>query len=157
MPLDTKRKASTHRARTESYAHTISGLLSKREEMLEELAVMREREGVLANDLDALDRVLERLGYDGPVKLTPRVPRVVLFYRGEMRAFLLASLREHGPSTTRQMAERLVQLDGKDKRDRRMMADIVTRMSKALRQMKDAGLVTRERTRSMGEYLWRAA
>jgi hypothetical protein len=145
------------RARTDTFKHTITGLIAKREEMLEELAVLREREGVLANDLEALDRVLERLGYDGPVKLTPRVPRVVLFYRGELRQFLLGSLKEHGPSTSRQLAERLVALDKKDSRDRRMIGDIVRRIGKALRQMQDAGLVKGTKSRSMGEYSWRLA
>jgi hypothetical protein len=103
--------------------------------MLEELAVIREREGVLANDIEALDRVLERLGYGGPVKLTPRVPPVVLFYRGELRQFLLGSLRDHGPSTSRQMAERLVQLEQKDARDRALNGGRGRRIGKSLRQM----------------------
>ena len=145
------------KARTETYAHTIAGLIGRREELLEELGQLREREGVLANDLDALDRVLESLGYDGPVKLTPRTPRVVLFYRGELRQYLLGSLREHGPSTSRQLAERLIQVEGKDARDRRMMADVVRRIGKALRQMQSAKLVTRERSKSIGEYFWRVA
>lgn len=145
------------KARTETYQVTISGLIGRREELLEELAQLREREGVLANDLDALDRVLESLGYDGPVKLTPRVPRVVLFYRGELRQFLKASLQEHGPSTSRQLAERLVSIEGKDARDRRMMNDVVRRIGKAMRQMQDAGLVKGAKTKSMGEYLWRLA
>ncbi len=147
----------SRKARTETYQHTIAGLISKRAEMLEELAVIREREGVLANDIEALDRVLERLGYDGPVKLTPRVPRVVLFYRGELRQFLLGSLKEHGPSTSRQLAERLVSLENKDARDRRMLADVVRRIGKALRQMQSAKLVTGRKARSMGEYLWALA
>ncbi|PZO54512.1 MAG: hypothetical protein DCF16_04850 [Alphaproteobacteria bacterium] len=145
------------KARTETYAHTIAGLIGRREELLEELAQLREREGVLANDLDALDRVLESLGYDGPVKLTPRVPRVVLFYRGELRQFLKASLQEHGPSTSRQLAERLVSIEGKDGRDRRMMNDVVRRIGKAMRQMENSKLVSGTRTKSMGEYLWRIA
>jgi hypothetical protein len=143
------------KARTETFSHTISGLISKREEMLEEIASTRERQAILTNDLEALDRVLETLGYDGPVKLTPRVPRIVLFYRGELRQFLLASMREHGPSTSRQMAERMIVVEGKDPRDRRMLGDVVKRMGKALRQMMDAGLVARERGKSMGEYVWR--
>lgn len=143
------------KARTETYSHAISALISKREEMLEELAVMREREGALANDLDALDRTLERLGYDGPVKLTPRVPRVVLFYRGELRQFLLGSLREHGPSTSRQLAERLISVEGKDARDRRMMCDVVRRIGKALRQMQDAKMVSRTAAKVRGEFVWR--
>jgi len=144
------------RRTTETYQHTINGLLQKRSEMMEELAVIRERMAVLSNDVEALDRVLERLGYDGDIKLTPRVPRVVLFYRGELRQFLLKQLRERGPMTSRQLAESLIQIEGKDARDRRMIADVVRRMSKALRQMQDVGLVKGTKTKSMGEYSWRA-
>jgi hypothetical protein len=141
-------------ARTETYSHTISGLIAKREEMMEETALTRERLAVLSNDVEALDRVLERLGYDGPVKLTARVPRVVLFYRGELRQFLLGQLREKGPLTSRQMAEALIQTEGKDARDRRMMADVTRRIGKALRQMEGAEMVAREKRRD-GQF-WRA-
>lgn len=139
---------------TDTYANAISGLLRKREEMMEEIAGTRERLAVLSNDVEALDRVLERLGYDGDVKLTPRVPRVVLFYRGELRQFLAGQLRE-GPRTSRQMAEALVQMEGKDARDRRMMNDVVRRIGKALRQMQDAGMVARTAEKVRGEYVWR--
>lgn len=143
------------RSRTETYEHTINGLLQKRAEMMEEIATTRERLAVLSNDVEALDRVLERLGYDGDIKLTPRVPRVVLFYRGELRQFLIGLLRKDGPLTTRAMAERLIQAEGKDARDRRMMADVVRRMGKALRQMRDAKLVARTPHKIKGEYIWR--
>jgi hypothetical protein len=76
---------------TETYQHAIGGLLQKRGEMTEEIAVTRERLAILSNDIEAIDRVLERLGYDGDVKLTPRVPRIVLFYPGELRQFCLVS------------------------------------------------------------------
>lgn len=141
-------------ARTETYAHTISGLLSKRAEMMEEIALTRERLAVLSNDLESLDRVLETLGYDGDVKLTPRVPRVVLFYRGELRQFLLGYLEKHGPSTSRQMAQALIQMEGKDARDRRMMADVVRRIGKALRQAAEVGLVARPAEKVKGEFTW---
>jgi chemotaxis protein histidine kinase CheA len=143
------------RQRTETYEHAIGGLLQKRTEMMEEMAITRERLAVLSNDIEALDRVLERLGYDGDIKLTPRVPRIVLFYRGELRQFLLNQLRESGPATSRVLAERLVQIEGKDARDRRMMADVVRRIGKALRLMQDSGLVKGTKTKSMGEYQWR--
>jgi hypothetical protein len=145
------------RRTTETYQHTINGLLQKRSEMMEELAVIRERMAVLSNDVEALDRVLERLGYVGDIKLTPRVPRVVLFYRGELRQFLLKKLRESGQMTSRQLAEHLIQIEGKDTRDRRMMADVVRRIGRALRQMQDAKLVIGTKTKSMGEYSWRLA
>ena len=143
------------RKSTETFEHTINGLLQKREEMMEEIATTRERLAVLSNDIEAIDRVLERLGYDGDVKLTPRVPRVVLFYRGELRQFLIGQLREHGPMTSRQLAENLVRLENKNVHDRRMMADVVRRLGKALRQMQSAKMVTGTRGKSMGEYVWR--
>ena len=55
------------------------------------------------------------------------------------------------------MAENLIKIEGKDARDRRMMADVVRRIGKALRQMQSAGVVHGTRTKSMGEYLWRLA
>ena len=139
---------------TETYQHAIGGLLQKRSEMMEEIAVTRERLAILSNDIEAIDRVLERLGYDGDIKLTPRVPRIVLFYRGELRQFLLGQLREHGQLTSRVMAETLVRIEGKNGADRRMMADVVRRIGKSLRQMEGSGLVIGTRSKSMGEYKW---
>jgi hypothetical protein len=72
-----------------------------------------------------------------------------------MRQFLIGQLREHGPQTSRAIAERLVKAEGKDARDRRMMNDIVRRMGKALRQMQDAKIVTRTPQKVRGEYVSR--
>lgn len=55
------------------------------------------------------------------------------------------------------MAERLVKLEGKDGRDRRMMNDIVKRMGKALRQMQGAKIVARSPQKLKGEFVWRLA
>lgn len=122
--------------------------------MMEEMAQVRERLAVLSNDIEAMDRTLESLGYQGDIKLTPRVPRIVLFYRGELRQFLAGQMRYNGPMTSCQMAEALALGEGKDARDRRMMNDIVWRMGKALRQMVDAGIVLRASEKVRGEYLW---
>jgi hypothetical protein len=145
----------TKQLRTDTFAHAISGVLARRAEMMDEVAQVRERLAVLSNDIEAMDRVLETLGYQGEIKLTPRVPRIVLFYRGELRQFLAGQMRENGPMTSRQMAEALALGEGKDARDRRMMNDIVRRMGKALRQMVDAGIVTRTPEKVRGEYWWR--
>jgi hypothetical protein len=145
------------RKTTTTYQHAISGLLQRRAEMMEESVILRERIAVLSNDIESLDRTLEGLGYAGEVKLTPRVPRIVLFYRGELRQFLRNYLEKHGPSTTRKMAESLIQIEGKDGRDRRLIGDVIKRMGKALRQMQDAKIVTRAPHRTKGEFVWRLA
>ena len=49
------------RTSTESYEHTINGLLQKRAELMEEMAQVHERLGTLTNDIEAIDHVLTRL------------------------------------------------------------------------------------------------
>lgn len=122
---------------------------------MEEMAITRERMAILSNDIEALDRVLERLGYDGDMKLTPRIPRITLFYRGELRQFLIGELRERGAMTSRNLAESLIRIEQKDTRDRRMMADVVRRIGKALRHMQDAGIVSRSSEKIKGEFIWK--
>lgn len=108
-----------------------------------ETADLRERMASVSHDVEAIDRVLERLGYSGDIQLTPRAARVVLFYRGELRAFLVSELRKAGgPLTSRELAERIAGQEGKSIADRRMMVDITRRVSKGLRQLRDAGQVT---------------
>jgi hypothetical protein len=53
------------------------------------------------------------------------------------------------------MAEALIQADGKDARDRRMMSDVVRRIGKALRQCQDLQLIARTPAKVRGEYIWR--
>jgi hypothetical protein len=142
---------------TETYEHTINGLLQKRMELMQELAAANERLGVLTNDIEAIDHVLVRLGHTEKLNVTRKVPRIVLFYRGQLQQFLLTQLRENGPATTRELCERLVQLENKDKRDQRMMADIVSRVGKALRRMHQSGFIIGTKTKRMGEYLWKIA
>lgn len=144
-------------ARTETYDHAISALLSRRGEMLEEMASLRDQKARVANGLDALDRTLELLGYAGEVQLTASAPRTVLFYRGELRQYLLTQLREHGTRTAREMAQSLARQEGKQVADRRMLIDMVKRISKAMRQMADAGMVARTPDRISGAYVWRLA
>lgn len=143
--------------KTETYQHTIGGLLQKREEMTQELATIRERLAIISNDIQSLDRVLETLGYQGEIKLTPRTPRIVLFYKNELRQYLAGQLREHGPMTTRQMAENLIKVEGKDVRDRRMTVDVVRRMGRCLRNMQQIKMATRSPQKIKGEYVWRLA
>ena len=49
---------------------------------------------IIANDIEAVERVLESLGYQGEAVTTPRAARIVLFYRNELRDYLLAELAQ---------------------------------------------------------------
>ena len=130
----------------DGYTNTVSGLLRKRAEKLDEAADLRGRMAVVQNDVEAIERILETLGYNGELPTThTRQARVVLFYRNELRQWLKAELRERGPATTRDLAERMVSGEGKNPRDARLVHDLVKRMGKALRAMRDAGIVTGER------------
>jgi len=143
------------RTSTETYEHAINGLLQKRREIMGEMAVIRERLGVLANDVEAIDRVLERLGHTGMLDAAPQLPRHVIFYRGQLRQWLLTELRECGPATSRVLAERLAQVQRKDSRDKRMMDDLVNRVGRALNHMQAGRLITGTQNSSRGENLWR--
>ena len=60
----------------------INGLLAKRQELSNLNAELRERMAIVANDIEAVERVLDSLGYQGQlVGNTPRAARMVLFYR----------------------------------------------------------------------------
>jgi hypothetical protein len=133
----------------------INGLLAKREELQRENAELRERMAILANDIDALDRVLVACGYQGElVGSTPRQARIVLFYRNELREYLLAELRKGGrPLSSRELACRVCQCEGKDPADRRLLADVTRRVGCALRKMRAQGTVTGSRDKT-GSAIW---
>lgn len=141
------------RARTATYEHTISGLLDKRSDILEEAALLREKQAVLANDLDALERTLRMMGYEGQLEYEERAPRVTLFYRGELREFIMRHLKD-GPQTTRQITEALLQNEGKNAGDRRMLADVTRRIGKSLRLMATSGFVQRRRIDGAKHFVW---
>ncbi|SFK39383.1 hypothetical protein [Methylocapsa palsarum] len=133
----------------------INGLLAKREELMRENAELRERMAVLANDIEAIDRVLDTCGFKGELDgKTPRQARIVLFYRNELRQYLLAELRKAGrPLTSRELACLVCQCEGKDAKDRRLLSDVTRRVGCALRKMRAGRVVEGERT-SAGQ-VWR--
>jgi hypothetical protein len=110
---------------------------------------------VIANDIEAIDRVLDAFGYTGPLEgRTPRAARIVLFYRNELRQFLQAELAKAGrPLSTRDLAQIICQSEGKDGQDRRLLADVTRRASKALRQMRRQGIVASQMDRH-GTFVW---
>lgn len=94
------------RSRTETFQHTVSGLLTKRADLFNEAERIRDRLAEIKNDVSAIDRVLGTLGYTGNLDAEmPRQKREVLFGRGELTRGCLEALRDaDGPLTSRQVA-----------------------------------------------------
>ena len=126
------------------YAHTISGLLKKRREMMAEMQSLRERQAELGNDVEALDRVLGALGHKPELEpAKPRSSRTMLFHRNELKRFLLDQMRqETAPISSRVLAERIATAEGKDSRDRKLVNDLVKRVGKSLKLLRQQGLTT---------------
>jgi hypothetical protein len=142
-------------ARTETYEHTISGLLAKRSDLFNEAMRLRDRTAEIKNDVDAIDRVLGTLGYTGDLdKEMPRQKHNVIFGKGELTRSILDELRgATGPMGSREIAQAIVALDGKDARDRKLITDVTRRASKALRILKLAGDV-RSSVDTKGNLMW---
>lgn len=130
-------------ARTETFEHTISGLLKKRADLFNEAIRLRDRLAEIRNDIGAIDRVLGTLGYTGDLDAAmPRQKREVIFGRGELSRAVLNELRERGePLTSRQIAQAIISLRGDDARDRNYISGLTKRVSKALRAIRASGLV----------------
>ena len=94
---------------------------------------------MVANDIDAVERVLESLGYQGEGRRNaPLAARIVLFYRNELREYLLAEMRKAPhPLTARELAVKLCEVEGKDWQDRRLITDVVRRVG--MHAAEDAG------------------
>ncbi len=87
-------------ARTDTFEHTISGLLTKRADLFREAERIRDRLAEIKNDVAAMDRVLGTLGYKGDLDAAmPRQKREVIFGRGELTRACVDELREaEGPA-----------------------------------------------------------
>jgi hypothetical protein len=143
-------------ARTETFEHTMSGLLTKRADLLGEAVTLRDRIAEIRNDVAAIDRVLGTLGYKGDLDAAmPRQKREVIFGKGELTRAVLNELRETGEAmTSRQIAQAIVSLRGDDARDRKYMAQVTNRISKALRVQRLNGVVA-SAVDANGNALWR--
>jgi hypothetical protein len=136
---------------------TISGLLQKRADLEREKAECHVRMATIVNDLDAIDRVLEAFSYPGDIEgKTARVARIILFYRNELREFVQGELAKAArPLSLRELSQLVCQTDGKDGRDRHLLADISKRVANALRQMRRRGIVASEKN-ARGLLVWKS-
>jgi hypothetical protein len=140
------------------YQNTISGLLRKRSELMREAGSLKERLSVIGNDVQALDRTLETLGFNGKHETTvTRGNRVVLFQQGELRRACLDVLRKADkPLTSRQISEHIIQLEGNDPQDRRLSIDMIKRVGKSLKLLRNQELVASRQDKSRSSHSWTA-
>ena len=129
------------------YEHTISGLLKKRSELMGEAQSLRAHMAEVANAIDSIDHVLRSLGFQEDLDgMKPRSNRVVYFHRNELRRFLIDELRNaDSPITARDLAEKIIGLEGKDSRDRQLRNDMVKRVGKSLKLLRQQGVARSER------------
>ena len=144
------------KARTETYEHTITGLLAKRVDLYHEAERIRDRMAVIKNDIAALDRVLSTLGYTGDLnKEMPRQKHERIFGQGELTRAILDVLRDATePMTTRDIAREILAVNEQDARDRRLLTEVTRRVSKALRIQAHKGEVQRA-FEARGRLAWR--
>jgi hypothetical protein len=139
----------------EEYERTISGLIKKRAEMLGELHSLRERMGVVTNDLQCLDRVLQAFGYEGNLDELPAAKgRLVLFHKSEMQQHVLQVLRSSAEFlSSRDIAVLIATAEGRDRSDKRAVLDIIKRVGKCLGTLRYRGLVLSKRD-PKGRMVW---
>lgn len=143
------------RARTQTYEHTVTGLLTKRADLFNEAQRIRDRLAEIKNDVAALDRVLGTLGYTGNLDAEmPRQKRQVLFGQGELTRAILDELRDAiGPMASREIARSILAVNEQDPRDRRLLTEHTRRVSKALRVLSHRSMVSRS-SDAAGNVLW---
>lgn len=147
------------RHRSDTFEHTISGLLTKRADMYLEASEARARLAEIRNDIEALDRTLRAVGFKGDLDARmPRAKREVVFGRGELTRAILGELRDaDGPLGSREIAQGIVELQGYDAKDRNYVTQLTRRVSKALRILKNEGVVQSVPSRRGGNLLWSRA
>lgn len=134
---------------------TISGLLAKRADLFNEAERLRDRAAEIKNDIGAIDRVLNSLGYTGDLDAEmQRQKRNVIFGRGELTRAILSELRGvDAPVTSRESAQSIIVVSGQDARDRKFLAEHTKRVSKALRQLRENDQI-RSAVDEKGNVLW---
>lgn len=143
-------------SRASDYSHSVNGLLQKRADLFNEAERIRDRLAEIRNDIGAIDRTLGVLGYTGDLDAAmPRQKRNVVFGKGELSKAVYGELRTAtGPLSSRDIAREIVVMRGEDARDRKYLSDLTTRVSKALRQMREAGEVSSAQD-AKGNVLWK--
>ena len=146
---------TNRRSRTETFEHTITGLLTKRADLYNEAERIRDRTAEIRNDISAIDRVLQSLGYTGDLNAEmPRQKHERLFGQGELTRAILDVLRDATePMGSRDIAREVIAVNEQDTRDRRLLTEVTRRVSKALRVQKTRGRIHGV-TNDQSNYVW---
>jgi hypothetical protein len=146
------------RSRTDTGEHAINGLLTKRADLFNEAEQIRDRLAEIKNDVEALDRTLKILGFEGDLDaIMPRQRRHVVFGKGELTNAIVDTLRDaERPLGSREIAASIISIRGDDPRDRRFLTDVTRRASKALRILRESGDVKGVKDKR-GNMLWERA
>lgn len=134
---------TTHYSRITDFTETQNGLLKKRSDLFNEAEAMMERLAEIKNDIQAFDKALIALGYNGDLDaVMPRQRRHVIFGRGELLDSLMLELRlAERPLKSRELAQNVLASNGSDIRDKRAVSDLTRRVSKCLRVQRESGRV----------------
>ncbi len=153
---DNERMDALRAARTDTYKHTISGLLRRRAEMLGEAKVLRERLAVVTNAIVSLDEVLHAFGYEGDLEtMRPKGVNRNGFARNKLRRFLLDELRKaKEPVTIRKLTEIVMASRGMDMRDLHLLQDTVRKVRRGLQTLERHGTVRGRRTQDVRGQTW---
>lgn len=130
-------------ARTNTFEHTISGLLTKRADLYNEAERIRDRLGEIRNGIGAIDRTLSLFGYEGdPDTVMRRERQNRIFGRGELARAIADILRTaDGPLSKRDIARRIIEARGEDADDMKYLASMAERVKRAMQTMREAGKV----------------
>lgn len=141
-------------ARHSDYEHTISGVLHRRVDLYHEAERLHDRLAEIKNDIQAIDRTLNVLGYEGDYDAAmPRQKRHVIFGKGELTKAVFTVLRRNAePMTSREIAKELVCDSGFDARDRQFVTDLTKRVSVVCR--KHTGNPVRRASDDKGNLVW---
>ena len=129
--------------RTETYEHTIAGLLTKRRDLLGDAEQLQDRLAETKNDIIAIDRVLRSLGHRDELSAPlPRLTRGRLFARNELSRMIADVIRQADqPLSSRNIAAQIVTERGEDAGDRKHLDDMTVRVSRSLQGLRDRGRV----------------
>ena len=125
------------------FQHTISGLLTKRSQVIQTL---RDAEFALADaqaDVAAIDRALKLVGFkDDPRPYMPKRKNRRIFKKGEMLRSAYDVLRAaDGPLSSREICLKLLSDKGLEALDKKTINQVTSRVYKALMIEQEAGRV----------------